>query len=50
MELSQLMVAENIAKKSIKKHMNNNEHYKVVYELVKQDLLDFGSSLMLDFK
>ena len=50
MELSQLMVAENIAKKSIKKHMDSNEHYKVVFELVKQDLLDFGSSLMLDFK
>lgn len=50
MELSQLMVAENVAKKSIKKHMENGEHYKVVFELVKQDLLDFGGSLMLDFK
>ena len=50
MELSQLMVAENIAKKSIRKHMENGEHYKVVFELVKQDLLDFGGSLMLDFK
>lgn len=47
MELSQLMVAENVAKQSIRKHMGNGEHYKSVFLLVKQDLITFGNSLML---
>lgn len=50
MELSQLMVAENIAKQSIRKHMQNGEHYKSVFLLVKQDLIAFGDSLMLESK
>jgi len=50
MELSQLMVAENVAKQSIRKHMNNGEHYKSVFLLVKQDLIAFGDSLMLENK
>lgn len=50
MELSQLMVAENVAKQSIRKHMSNGEHYKTVFVLVKQDLIAFGDSLMLENK
>ncbi len=47
MELSQLMVAENVAKQSIRKHMASGEDYKSVFVLVKQDLITFGNSLML---
>ncbi len=47
MELSQLMVAENVAKKSIRKHMENGEHYKTVFVLVKQDLIALGETLMI---
>jgi len=50
MELSQLMVAENVAKKSIRKHMNNKEHYKDVFLLVKQDLESLSGTLMIDKK
>ncbi len=48
MELSQLMVAENVAKKSIRKHMENGEHYKTVFVLVKQDLIALGETLMIN--
>jgi len=47
MELSQLMVAENVAKKSIRKHMENGENYKTVFLLVKQDLIALGETLMI---
>jgi len=47
MELSQLMVAENLAKQSIRKHMSNGEHYKTVFVLVKQDLLALGKTLLI---
>ena len=47
MELSQLMVAENVAKKSIRKHMENGENYKNVFLLVKQDLIALGETLMI---
>ena len=47
MELSQLVTAENVAKRSIRKHMNNGEHYKAVFVLVKQDLINFGNTLYL---
>jgi len=50
MELSQLMVAENLAKKSIRKHMDGGEHYKAVFVLVKQDLVAFGESIMIEQK
>jgi len=48
MELSQLMVAENVAKKSIRKHMENGENYKTVFLLVKQDLIALGETLMIN--
>lgn len=47
MELSQLMVAENVAKLSIKRHMENNEHYKAIFVLVKQDLEKLSATLMI---
>jgi Rha family phage regulatory protein len=47
MELSQLMVAENVAKKSIRKHMLAGEHYKSVFILVKQDLESLANTLWL---
>tara|TARA_R110000850_G_scaffold269167_3_gene401034 strand:- start:2624 stop:3304 length:681 start_codon:yes stop_codon:yes gene_type:complete len=47
MELSQLMVAEHVAKKSIKKHMDEGVHYKEVFTLVKQDLLALSETLMI---
>jgi len=50
MELSQLMVAENLAKQSIRKHMKNGENYKNVFVLVKQDLVNFGNSIMITKK
>ena len=48
MELSQLMVAENVAKLSIRRHMDNGEHYKSVFLLVKQDLLALSDTLLID--
>jgi len=47
LELSQLMVAENVAKKSIRKHMSAEEHYKTVFVLVKQDLESLAETLLL---
>jgi Rha family phage regulatory protein len=47
MELAQLMVAENIAKQSIRKHIAEGEHYKSVYELVKRDLEAFAVTLFI---
>lgn len=47
MELSQLMVAENVAKLSIRKHMEAGEHYKSVFLLVKQDLLALSETLLI---
>lgn len=47
-ELSELLLAERIAKNSIKKYMGLGRHYKDVYESVKDDLLNFGSGLKLE--
>lgn len=48
LELSQLMVAENVAKKSIRKHMEAGEHYKTVFVLVKQDLISLSETLLIN--
>jgi Rha family phage regulatory protein len=50
LELSQLMVAENVAKKSIRKHMEAGEHYKAVFVLVKQDLVNLSETLLIQGK
>ena len=47
MELAQLMVAENVAKQSIRKHMEAGEHYKDVFLLVKQDIISFAGTLFI---
>lgn len=48
MELNQLMLAEHVAERSIRRHMANGEHYKAVFTLVKADLERFAEGLMLD--
>jgi len=48
MELSQLMVAENVAKKSLRKYMDANEDYKSIFLLVKQDLVALSETLMIE--
>lgn len=47
LELNQLMLAEVVAERSIKEHMANNEHYKTIFVLVKQDLERFADSLKI---
>ena len=47
LQLSQLMVAEIVAERSIRKHMTEGEHYKAIFTLVKQDLERFAEGLML---
>ncbi len=44
-EISELLLAERIAKKSLKKYMKLGRHYKDIYESVKDDLLNFGGRL-----
>ena len=48
MELSQLMVAENVAKKALKKYMEDGEDYKTIFLLVKQDLVLLSETLMIE--
>ena len=50
MELSQLMIAENIVKKVIQTEMNKNTHYKEIYALCKIALENYADTLYLDFK
>lgn len=50
MELNQLMLAEHVADRSIRKHMASGEHYKAIFSLVKVDLETFAASLMLTGK
>ena len=47
MELNQLVLAEVVAGRSLMRHMDSGEHYKAIYELVKQDLERFADGLML---
>lgn len=48
MELSQLMIAENIVEKSLKKWMAEGEHYKAIFVLAKQAIEDYARTLMLN--
>jgi len=48
MELNQLILAENIAMKSIESNMEAGEHYKVIFVNVKNDIEKFASTLFLD--
>ena len=47
LELSQLMTAEIVAERSIRKWMAEGEHYKTVFTLVKKDIEAFASTLFL---
>ena len=46
-QLSELLLAERLAKNSLKKYMDMGRNYKDIYESVKEDLLVFGNSLKL---
>ena len=46
-EISELLLAERIAKNSIKRYMDLGRHYKDIYTSVKDDLLAFGSGLQV---
>ena len=50
LELNQLMLAEVVAERSLKKHMAGGEHYKAIFALVKNDLESFAGSLMIPGK
>ncbi len=47
MQLFQLGVAENVAQKSIVRYMNQGDHYKVIFEKVKNDLLKLADSMFV---
>jgi len=47
MELSQLMVAENKAKQLLKKYMNEGEHYKAIFSMIKNDLEELGRNILI---
>ena len=46
-QLSELLLAERVAKNSLKKYMDLGRHYKDVYKCVAEDLTTFGNSLKL---
>lgn len=48
MQTSQLILAEQVAQKSLKKYMNEKEFYKTIFVLVKQDLEAFANSFLLE--
>lgn len=47
-QLSELLLAERVAKTSLRKYMDMGRNYKDIYESVKEDLLVFGNSLKLN--
>ena len=47
MQLHQLILAEDLCKRSIEKYMKENLHYKEIYILVKQDIENFAKTLFL---
>ena len=48
MQTSQLILAEKVAQKSLKKYMDDKEHYKAIFALVKIDLEKFADSFLLN--
>ena len=50
LELHQLMMAEIVAERSIRRHMDAGEHYKAIFSLVKIDLERFAESLMIGYQ
>ena len=47
MQLHQLILAEDLTRRCIKKYMSEKLHYKEIYILVKQDIENFAKTLML---
>lgn len=47
-EISELLLAERLAKNSLKKYMKLGRDYKDIYDSVKDDLLNFGTVLRID--
>ena len=47
MQLHQLILAEDLTRRSIEKYMKEKLHYKEIYILVKQDIEKFANSLFL---
>jgi len=47
LELNQLYIAENIISKVIQQGMDEELHYKAIYELCKQALISFADTLMM---
>ena len=47
LELHQLLLAEDIVTKTIKKEMENKEHYKVIFEKCKIALENFANSVLI---
>ena len=47
MQLHQLILAEDLTRRCIKKYMEEKMHYKEIYVLVKQDIEKFSGVLML---
>jgi len=48
MELSQLIIAEDMISKLIKQEMEAGEHYKVIYEKAKNKLIEFAKTIMIN--
>jgi len=47
MQLHQLILAEDLTRRCIRKYMEESLHYKEIYILVKQDIENFAKTLML---
>ena len=42
-------MAEIVAERSIRQHMDEGEHYKAIFTLVKKDLEAFADSLIIPY-
>ena len=47
LELYQLLMAEEICKRSIKKYMDQKLHYKEIYVLCKQDIEKYANVVLI---
>lgn len=47
LELNQLLLAENVALRSLEENMKTGEHYKAIFANVKHDIEKFASTLFL---
>jgi hypothetical protein len=47
-EVSELLLAERVAKNSLRKYMDLEREYHDIYNSVKDDLISFGSGLKIE--